>query len=128
MENYIYRFIGFWNTILEYCKIMSEYLDEMCKPIIDGKYLLLAGKPSSLSDKLKPDSVFDMQAMFFYVDDEGRVIYDHFPWTKAVYADPRSIRGPSRFLIELSDFVKYEFVDTKIFRLLPDIFNKFREF
>ena len=40
MEDYIYRFIGFRNTILEYCKIMSEYIDEIDKPLIYGKYFL----------------------------------------------------------------------------------------
>ena len=40
MEDYIYRFIGFRNTILEYCKIMDEYVDELFGPIINGKYFL----------------------------------------------------------------------------------------
>ena len=38
MEDYIYRFIGFRNTISEYYKIMNEHFDEKCKIIIDGKY------------------------------------------------------------------------------------------
>ena len=40
MEDYIYRFIGFRNTISEYCKIMNEHFDEKCKITIDGKYPL----------------------------------------------------------------------------------------
>ena len=38
MEDYIYKFIGFKNRISEYCKIMSEYVDEICKPIVNSKH------------------------------------------------------------------------------------------
>jgi len=37
MKEYIYKFIGFWRTISEYCKIMNEFVDEICKPIVDSK-------------------------------------------------------------------------------------------
>ena len=58
MEDYIYRFIGLRNTILEYCKIMDEYVDELFKPLDDGKYFLY---------KSSDCSIF---RIIFYGDDE----------------------------------------------------------
>ena len=38
MEDYIYRFIGLWRIISEICKIVNEYVAEICKPIVGSKH------------------------------------------------------------------------------------------